>query len=224
MNAAVQEQAAPIATVNKENPLDSIVENTAARRQAEAAKADALTARVYKDDPIAYTIALGRDYGLAAAHALNMIHIINGKPTLAAGARATFLQQAGYSWVPVEMTDKRVALKFSFRGEEMKDDAGKPLVVAMTMDEADRAEWPKNARGANKVGNWDKFPKNMLFARVISNFHRWFAPAVMGATVYDQAEILDSVVSETERRDAVIAAKTDSAVETLKEKLAEVSA
>jgi hypothetical protein len=197
--------------------LDSIVENQEARKQAEAAIADGIAAKRYQDNPNAYVIALGRDYGLQPAHALNMIHIIGGKPVLSAGARATMLKQHGYDWRPVIFTDQEVRLRFTLRGEPMLDANGKPLEVGMTIAEAERAQWVQNSRGSGKVGNYDKFPKNMLMARVISNFHRWFASEVMGATVYDAGEVsMDAVIEATEQR---VQSKTESAAEALKERL-----
>jgi hypothetical protein len=205
--------------------LDSIVENQEARKQAEAAIADGIAAKRYQDNPNAYVIALGRDYGLQPAHALNMIHIISGKPVLSAGARATFLKQHGYDWRPVVFTDQEVRLRFSYKGEPMQDANGKPLEVGMTIQEAERAHFVQNSRGKSydpkrheeTKGNYDKFPKNMLMARVISNFHRWFASEVMGATVYDAGEVsMDAVTEATEQR---VQSRTESAAESLKERL-----
>lgn len=189
--------------------FDDIVENHSARAQAEQAKADKLCADAYSNDPRAYVIALGRDYGLGPAHALQMIWVDPkiGKPNLYAGARATFLQQAGYDWRPVVMADQEVRLRFMLRGEWMKDADGKPLEVGMTIAEAEQAEWVASSRGKDAKpgtkGNYDKFPKNMLFARVISNFHRWYAPHVIGATVYDMGEVsMESVIAATESKSA----------------------
>jgi hypothetical protein len=198
--------------------LDSIVQNTEARKQAEAARADGMTAEIYERNANAYAIAMGRDLGLAPALALQLIHIIQGKPALSAGARAMFLKQAGYDWRPVVHTEKEVRLRFMFRGEWMQDVEGKPLEVGVTFEEAERAGWVQNSRGSSKVGNYDKIPRNMLHARAISNFHRWFAPEVVGAGIYDVGEVtMDRVIEETER----ITAKTATATEALKEALRE---
>jgi hypothetical protein len=195
-------EQAPAQTAQK-SVLDDIIENQAARAQAEGAKADQLTAKIYANDPNAYAIAMGRDLGLNAALALQNIHIIGGKPALGAGARAMFLAQAGYSWRPVVHTDKACTLRFYFRGEGMTDVDGKPLDVTITMEDAERAGWVENSRGSGKKGNYDKIPKNMLFARVISNFHRWYAPHVVGAQVYDVGEVtMESVIAATESKSA----------------------
>lgn len=202
--------------------FDDIVENTLARQQAEQAKSDKLTAQAYAQDANAYAIALGRDYGLAPAHALNMIHIIGGKPCLSAGARATFLRQAGYDWRPVRMDDEECRLRFKYRGEWMTDANDKPLEVSFTIKDAERAQFVANSRGSGKIGNYDKFPKNMLYARCISNFHRFFAAEVIGATVYDRGEVpLEEVIAVTE---ADMASKSASKLDALAAELETVKA
>lgn len=202
--------------------FDDIVENTIARQQAEAAKADKLSAKTYSEDPHAYAIALGRDYGLQPAHALNMIHIIGGKPCLSAGARATFLKQAGYDWRPVRMDDEEVRLRFTYKGAPMVDANDKPLELSFTIKDAERAQFVANSRGSGKIGNYDKFPRNMLFARCISNFHRFFAAEVIGSTVYDRGEVpMEEIIAATEER---MASKSESKLEALAAELSSMPA
>lgn len=190
------------AQLKQKSVLDDILDATA-RSQADLAKSDRLTAQTYSTDPNAYAIAMGRDLGLNAALSLQLIHIIGGKPALSAGARATFLAQAGYSWRPVVHTDKQCTLRFWDKNGPMTDVDGKPLDVTITIEDAERAGWVQNSRGSGKVGNYDKVPKNMLFARVISNFHRWYAPHVVGAQVYDAGEItMGDVIAATEAKSA----------------------
>ena len=197
-------EQAPAQTAQK-SVLDDIIENQAARAQAEGAKADQLTAKIYANDANAYVIAMGRDLGLNAALALQNIHIIGGKPALSAGARAMFLRQAGYKWLPVVHTDKVCTLRFWEAGQPMTDVHGKPLDVTITIEDAERAGWVENSRGKDAKpgtkGNYDKTPKNMLFARVISNFHRWYAPHVVGAQMYDFGEVtMENVIAATESK------------------------
>ena len=101
----------------------------------------------------------------------------------------------------------------------MLDVNDKPLRVTFTMKDAEKAGYVQNSRGKDgKTGNYDKIPGNMLFARMITNFHKWHAAEVDGATLADQTDILDAVVTETEKN---IASKSLSKVEELKERLAE---
>jgi hypothetical protein len=46
------------------------------------------------------------------------------------------------------------------------------------------------AAGLTGKDNWRKFPRNMLFARALSNGVRWYAPDIFnGATVYTPDEL-----------------------------------
>jgi len=188
--------------------LDTIVENTDARKQAEAARADKMTADIYSSNQSAYCIAMGRELGLNAANSLQLIHIIGGKPALSAGARALFLKKSGYSWGFVAHTDDVCTLRFSFGGETMLGFDGKPVDVSYTVKDAAKAGYIKDG------GGWSKTPKNMLFARCISNFHRWHAPEVVGVGLYDVGEApkMDDIISTTE-------ARTRDAVTELRERL-----
>ena len=89
----------------------------------------------------------------------------------------------------------------------------KPLELSFTIKDAERANFVQNSRGSGKVGNYDKFPRNMLFARCISNFHRFFAAEVIGSTVYDRGEVpMEEIIAATEER---MASKSESAIDKL---------
>jgi hypothetical protein len=52
------------------------------------------------------------------------------------------------------------------------------------------------AAGLTNKDNWKKYPRNMLFARAISNGQKWYAPDVYnGVTVYTPDE-MGAVVDE----------------------------
>lgn len=200
-------QAAP-AAVPQRSILDNLVENHEARRQAEAAIADGISASKYAKgagidpDMATYLIALGRDFGLNAAQSLQAIDLVGGRPALRALYKAAFLIQAGYSWKVLKHDDTVSAYRFYLRGEALTDANEKPLDFAYTMEEAVRAGYVEKARGGDgkKAGNYDRIPKNMLYARMISNFHRWHAPQVMGATMPEVGELIDAAITETESR------------------------
>mgnify|MGYP006283508133 CR=1 FL=1 len=209
---------APVIVKAQQSVFDDIVENHEARMAAEQAKSDSIVAKAYQSDANAYIIAMGRDLGLNPATSLQLIHLIGGKPALSAGARALFLRKAGYHWLPVEHTDKVVTLRFWHNGDQMTDVNGKPLDVSVTFEEAERAGWVQNSRGSGKVGNYDKIPRNMLHARVISNFHRWYAPDVIGMQLMDTDEALLARVVETTEQN--IAAKSNEKLAALAESMA----
>lgn len=200
-------QVAP-APVPQRSILDNLIENHEARRQAEASIADGISANKYAKgagvdpDSATYIIALGRDFGLNAAQSLQAIDLIGGRPALRAMYKAAFLIQAGYSWKVLKHDDTISSYRFYLRGEVLTDAEDKPLNISFTMEEANKAGYVERARGKDgkAPGNYDKIPKNMLFARMISNFHRWHAPQVMGATMPEVGELIDAAITETESR------------------------
>lgn len=204
--------------------LGSILDETA-RKQYEMVLADKFAASTYaegagvKIDEAATLIALGRDYGWGPAHSLQRLYMRDKKPHLYAEARANMLAKAGYSWMVVNHTDKECRYQFQYKGKWIEDVHGKPLQVAVTMEDATKAGWVQNSRGDRKEGNYDKVPKNMLFARMITNFHRWHAAGVDGANMSDDTDLIGKVVNETER---LISEKTDAKIEQLREQLTAV--
>ena len=65
------------------------------------------------------------------------------------------------------------------------------------------------AAGLTSKDNWKKYPRNMLFARAISNGQKWYAPDVyngvtvytpdeMGANVDGDGNIIDVTPTQTE--------------------------
>lgn len=201
--------------------MDSILDATV-RRQYEQAVTDRYMAQSYSkgagvsDEEGRTLIALGRDYGWGPAHSLTRLYVRDGKPHLYAEARASMLAQAGYKWIPVKHNAEECTYQFKYKGEWMEDVDGKPLRVSFTLKQAQTAGYVENARGSKPKGNYDKIPENMLFARMISNFHRWHAAEVDGATLADSTDIMERVVTATEER---IANKTTDAVDALAERL-----
>src|SRR5256885_16374106 len=101
------------------------------------------------------------------------IHIIQGKPTIGAGLIASKVKSSGkYDYKVISMTDTICSLDF-FQGKEK---IGNSL---FTIEEAKKAG----------TKNLDKFPKNMLFARAISNGVKWFCPDVFSGPVYTPEEM-----------------------------------
>jgi hypothetical protein len=55
-------------------------------------------------------------------------------------------------------------------------------VSSFTMEDAKRA-------GLSGGDNWKKYPRNMLFARAMSNGAKWYCPDVFGGPVYTPDEL-----------------------------------
>lgn len=119
-------------------------------------------------------ILAGQEMGFGAFAAMSGIHIIQGRPAIGANLMAAAVKRSGrYNYRVTEMTDKVCTIKFYEHGEEIG-------VSSFTLEDAKKAG----------TKNLDKFPRNMLFARAMSNGVRWYCPDVFsGATVYTPEEL-----------------------------------
>lgn len=124
-------------------------------------------------------IMAGAEVGLPAFQAMTGIHIIAGKPVIGAGLIASRVKGSGkYDYRILENTEKVCTIEFH-QGKE------KIGVSTFTIDDAKKAG----------TKNLDKFPKNMLFARAISNGVKWFCPDVFNGPVYTPEEF-DSITED----------------------------
>lgn len=117
-------------------------------------------------------IQAGQEIGIPPFAAMSGIHIIQGKPTIGAGVMASCVKGSGkYDYRVMESTEQVCSIDF-FQGKEK--------IGNSTFTIAD----------AKKAGtkNLDKFPKNMLFARAMSNGVKWFTPDVFAGPVYTPEE------------------------------------
>ena len=118
-------------------------------------------------------IQAGQEIGIPPFAAMSGIHIIQGKPTLGAGLIASAVKGSGkYDYKVQKLDDKICSIDF-YQGTEMIGNS------TFTIEDAKKA----------LTKNIDKFPKNMLFARAISNGVKWFCPDVFSGPVYVPEEM-----------------------------------
>lgn len=118
-------------------------------------------------------IQAGQEIGISPFAAMSGIHIIQGKPTIGAGLIASKIKSSGkYDYKVIEMSEIKCSLDF-YQGKEMIGNS------TFTIEDAKKAG----------TKNLDKFPKNMLFARAISNGVKWFTPDVFNGPVYTPEEM-----------------------------------
>jgi hypothetical protein len=122
-------------------------------------------------------VLAGRELGFGPIASMTGVNIIQGKPAIGANLMAAKVKGSGkYNYREVELTDEACELAFYEGGKEI----GRSR---FTLVDADRA-------GLKGKENWKKYPKNMLFARAISNGARWYCPdAFGGVTVYTPEEL-----------------------------------
>ena len=101
------------------------------------------------------------------------IHIIQGKPTIGAGLMAARVKGFGkYDYKVIEHNDKVCSIEY-FQGKESIG------VSTFTIEDARKAG----------TKNLDKFPRNMLFSRAMSNGVKWFTPDIYEMPVYVPEEM-----------------------------------
>jgi hypothetical protein len=118
-------------------------------------------------------ISAGQEIGIPPFAAMTGIHIIQGKPTIGAGLIASRLKGSGkYDYRVVEASEKVCSIDF-FQGNTKIGNS------TFTIEDARKA----------LTKNIDKFPKNMLFARAISNGVKWYCPDIFSGPVYVPEEM-----------------------------------
>ena len=129
-------------------------------------------------------IQAGAEMGIPPFAAMSGIHIIQGKPTIGAGLMAANVKASNkYDYKVIEQTDKVCSIDF-YKGKEKLGNS------TFTYDDAKKAG----------TKNLDKFPKNMLFARAISNGVKFYTPDVFSGPVYTPEEF-DVVTQDVEHTD-----------------------
>jgi len=128
-------------------------------------------------------IQAGQEIGIPPFAAMSGIHIIQGKPTIGAGLIAATVKGSGkYDYKVDVMNDKICSVDF-YQGKEKIGNS------TITNEDAKKA----------LTKNIDKFPKNMLFARAISNGVKWYCPDVFSGPIYvpeEMPEITEDVAHE----------------------------
>ena len=130
-----------------------------------------------KNKAVAFVkIKAGQELGLPAFQSMTEIFMIKGKPTLSANIKAALLKKAGYTYKLVWDKQEACAITlFTKNGQELGTET-------FSIEDA------KKAGVFNSNPNWTKYPRNMLFARCISNVVRWHAPEV-ATGFYDPEEM-----------------------------------
>jgi hypothetical protein len=118
-------------------------------------------------------ILAGQEIGIPAFAAISGIFIIQGKPTIGAGLMASRVKASGkYDYKVIDHSEKACSIDF-YQGKEKIGNSN------FTIEDAKKAG----------TKNLDKFPKNMLFARALSNGVKWFTPDIFAGPVYVPEEM-----------------------------------
>lgn len=122
-------------------------------------------------------VQAGREIGLGPVESMRAFDVIEGKVSASADLLATLVKRSErYDYAPVDLSPTVCRIQFYQDGKALG-------VSEFTIEDA------KAAGLANK-DVWKKYPRNMLFARAMSNGVAWFCPDVTsGARIYVEGEI-----------------------------------
>lgn len=130
-------------------------------------------------------VSFGVEVGLPAYVAMSEVHIIQGKPTLGAGALAGLVKgHPAYDYRVTKHDTNECEIEFYELADKASGNFNTLGVSRFTMDDARTA-------GLTSNPTWKKYPRNMLFARAISNGVAWFCPDVTMGRVYTPDEMSD---------------------------------
>ena len=123
-------------------------------------------------------IMAGRELGYGPFASVNGIHVIQGRTALSANIMAAAVKASGrYDYRVRKMDDSGVEVEFFEHVGGKRESLG---VSTFTREDA------KNAG----TQNMQKFARNMMFARAMSNGVKWFCPDVFnGSAVYVPEEL-----------------------------------
>jgi hypothetical protein len=129
-------------------------------------------------------IMAGAEMGISPFAAMSGIHIIQGKPTIGAGLMAARVKGFGkYDYKVIEHNEKICSIEYFEKSASGLKSLG---TSTFTIDDAKKAG----------TKNLERFPKNMLFARAMSNGVKWYTPDIYESPVYVPEE-MEAVTEET---------------------------
>jgi hypothetical protein len=127
-------------------------------------------------------ILAGRELGLAPIEAMSNLYIVNGKVALQAKAIGALIKKnAKYDFKVEKLDESECIIAFyQIDGGSNKVELGKST---FTIKDAAKA-------GIVNKDVWKNYPKNMLYARALTNGARWYAAdAFCGYTVEEVEDI-----------------------------------
>jgi len=118
-------------------------------------------------------VLAGRELGIGPIAAMTGVYIVKGRVAIGANLMAAAVKRSGkYNYKVLEHSDSVCKITF-YEGKEIIGES------AFTLADAKKAG----------TQNLDKFPRNMLFARAMSNGVRWYCPDVFDTAVYTPDEL-----------------------------------
>jgi len=142
-------------------------------------------------------ILAGKELGLGPFAAMRGVDIIKGKAAPNSSCIANLIKKSG---------------KYDYRIKKMTDEV---CVIEFLQDKESIGESSFSMSDAKKAGlsggNYSKYPRNMLFARALTNGARWYCADVFAGAIYTQEEAQE--IEEQEEIHAELEAIDNAAAE-----------
>lgn len=133
-------------------------------------------------------ILAGKELGLSPLQSMTDIYIVNGKVALQAKIIASLIKKSGKYDYHIDKLDNEECLISFFQINGEKTKIGES---SFTFKDAARA-------GLANKDSWKNYPRNMLFARAISNGGRTFCPDVITAYTPEELEAIKPIEKTSE--------------------------
>lgn len=135
-------------------------------------------------------VLAGRELGFGPVASMTGIYIVKGKVSLSANLMAASVRRSGrYTFKVNTLTPTNCEIEFFEIIAGKRESLG---VSSFSLADAQKAG----------TQNLDKFARNMLYARAMSNGVKWFCPDVTGGPVYTPEELGERVNEDGEIIDA----------------------
>jgi hypothetical protein len=134
-------------------------------------------------------VMAGQELGFAPIASMTGVYIVKGKVSLSANLIAAAIKRSGRYNFRVRKHDATVCEVEFFECDKLgnKESIG---FSSFSIEEARAAKLTDSA-------TWKSFPRNMLYARAISNGAKWHCPDVFGGPIYTPDELGATVDGET---------------------------
>jgi hypothetical protein len=132
----------------------------------------------------AMKIIRGHELGIPPAAAVENIYVVNNKTSMGAGLIAAIIKKSGlYNYRVIEHDNQHCKIQF-FEKDWLSGqgwiDAG---ISEFSIDDA-------KAAGVVKPSSpWITYPRNMVFARALTNGARWYCPDIFQGSIYTDEEL-----------------------------------
>lgn len=156
-------------------------------------------------------ILLGRDLGITPIQALTGIDLVRGNLQMRAVLLASFVRQhPDYDYKVLEHTEEKCSIEFRRFFDGSWEAMG---VSTFTVEDA------KKAGLVRPDSAWTTVPRNMVFARAMSNGAKWWCPDVLGGVpVYTEGDFISDaqVVTNESQAPAILPAAVEEVLKRAK--------